>query len=306
MLEVSNINLAYDDVILSNISFQLSQGDCLGIVGKSGAGKSSLLNIIAGLLNPNSGSICLNDKKLPVPATMLIYGYPKIQLVKQDFSLESYMTVYENMNLNSFHISSKKREKEIYRILKILGLFSLLHRKVENLSGGEKQRLAIARAIIMQADVLFLDEPFSNLDENLKSTLINYIIDLKNKTNISIIIVSHDGTDLLSICDKIVHLKNSKFGKQKKPKEFYYNPRSIQEALLFGHWNVLRFPDKKICFRPNQYSLSIDGDNCVDVVFKHSIFKGFYTENFFSTSHGDIILYDLKELSDIKKIKIEK
>ena len=88
-----------------------------------------------------------------------------------------------------------------------------------------------------------------------------------------------------------------KFGKQKKPKEFYYHPRSIQEALLFGHWNVLRLPDKKLCFRPNQFSLAIDGDNCIDVAFKHSIFKGFYTENFFSTSYGDIILYGLKELS---------
>jgi len=306
MLEISKINLSYQQSVLIDITFALSQGDCLGIVGKSGAGKSSLLKIIAGLLNPDSGAISLNGKQLPVPASMLVHGYPQIQLVEQHFSLDLFMSVYENMNINAFHIPQNNREKEINKILRLMGILPLVERKVEQLSGGEKQRLAIARALIMKPKLLLLDEPFSNLDSHLKSKLIHYLQKLKKKLNVSILIVSHDGGDLLSLCDKIVHLKNSKFGRQKKPMEFYYNPRSKEEALLFGHWNILKFSDKKICFRPNEYSLSINGDNVIDVLFKDSYFKGFYIENIFSTNYGEIILHSFKVLNNINKINIEK
>ena len=109
MLKLKNINLTFDEPLLKEISFNLKPGESLGIVGKSGAGKSSLLKIIAGLLNPDpqSGTIYNND--LPVPATMLIYGYNQIQLVEQNFSLDAYMTVYENMNIKASDLPFDKR-----------------------------------------------------------------------------------------------------------------------------------------------------------------------------------------------------
>ena len=121
MLKLKNINLTFDEPLLKEISFNLNSGQSLGIVGKSGAGKSSLLKIIAGLLNPdsNSGSISLYNNNLPVPATMLIYGYNQIQLVEQNFSLDAYMTVYENMNLKASDLPFDKRKVEILSLIHI-------------------------------------------------------------------------------------------------------------------------------------------------------------------------------------------
>ena len=307
MLKLKNINLTFDQPLLKEISFNLNSGESLGIVGKSGAGKSSLLKIIAGLLNPdsNSGSISLYNNNLPVPATMLIYGYNQIQLVEQNFSLDAYMTVYENMNLKASDLPFDKRKVEINKILRWVNLLKISDRKVERLSGGEQQRLAIARALIKKPLVLLLDEPFSHLDSALKSSLILRLKEIRDKSNVSMVIVSHDGTDLLALCDKITHLKNGKLGKHKSPEQFYFEPRSKEEARLFGPWNILKLPDEKICFRPNQYSIVKTNENGIEVDFQKSLFKGSYIENLFSSDYGSLILYSQRVMKDVKRIKIE-
>lgn len=307
MLKLKNINLTFDEPLLKDISFNLNSGESIGIVGKSGAGKSSLLKIIAGLLNPdsNSGSISLYNNNLPVPATMLIYGYNQIQLVEQNFSLDAYMTVYENMNLKASDLPFDKRKVEINKILRWVNLLKISDRKVEQLSGGEQQRLAIARALIKKPLVLLLDEPFSHLDSALKSSLIIRLKEIRDKSNVSMVIVSHDGTDLLALCDKITHLKNGKLGKHKSPRQFYFEPRSKEEARLFGPWNILKLPDKKICFRPNQYSIVKTNENGIEVDFQKSLFKGSYIENLFSSDYGSLILYSQRVMKDVKRIKIE-
>ena len=307
MLKLKNINLTFDEPLLKEISFNLKPGESLGIVGKSGAGKSSLLKIIAGLLNPDpqSGSISVYNNDLPVPATMLIYGYNQIQLVEQNFSLDAYMTVYENMNLKASDLPFDKRKVEINKILRWVNLFKISDRKVEQLSGGEQQRLAIARALIKKPLVLLLDEPFSHLDSALKASLILRLKEIRDKSNISMLIVSHDGSDLLALCDKITHLKNGKLGKHKTPNEFYYKPRSKEEAKLFGPWNILKLPNQKICFRPNQYTIAKANDHGIDVSFEKALFKGAYIENLFSTDYGSIILYSQSIMNDVKKIKVE-
>ena len=307
MLKLKNINLTFDEPLLKEISFNLNSGESLGIVGKSGAGKSSLLKIIAGLLNPdsNSGSISLYNNNLPVPATMLIYGYNQIQLVEQNFSLDAYMTVYENMNLKASDLPFDKRKVEINKILRWVNLLKISDRKVEQLSGGEQQRLAIARALIKKPLVLLLDEPFSHLDSALKSSLIIRLKEIREKSKVSMLIVSHDGADLLALCDKITHLKNGKLGKHKSPEQFYFAPRSKEEARLFGPWNILKLPDERICFRPNQYSIAKTNENGIDVVFQKSLFKGSYIENLFSSDYGSVILYSQSVMNNVKRIKIE-
>ena len=307
MLKLKNINLTFDKPLLKEISFNLNSGESLGIVGKSGAGKSSLLKIIAGLLNPDpeSGSISIYNNDLPVPATMLIYGYNQIQLVEQNFSLDAYMTVYENMNLKASDLPFDKRRVEINKILRWVNLLKISERKVEQLSGGEQQRLAIARALIKKPLVLLLDEPFSHLDSALKSSLILRLKEIREKSKVSMVIVSHDGADLLALCDKITHLKNGKLGKHKAPEQFYYAPRSKEEARLFGPWNILKLPHEKFCFRPNQYSIANENENGIEVCFQKALFKGSYIENLFSSDYGSIILFSQSIMNDVKRIKIE-
>jgi iron(III) transport system ATP-binding protein len=203
VIELQNISLDFDKPILTNISLQIKQGETLGIVGRSGAGKSSLLAIIAGKLTPQSGDLFYQGKILPTANQLLIPGFPFVQIVEQNFALDLYHTVYENIHVKAAHLAFEKRDSWVRKIMRILGLSSLENQKAISLSGGEQQRLAIGRALASKPTILLLDEPFAHLDEVLKSKLVAKLAKLKLEVNCTIVVVSHDGTDLLSISDTI-------------------------------------------------------------------------------------------------------
>lgn len=294
MIELKHISLEFSRPVLKELSLSLAPGEILGIVGKSGAGKSSLMAVLAGKLTPQIGDVVFEGKILPPANQLLIPGYPFVQLVEQQFALDLYHTVYENIHLKASHLAFDKRASWVNKLIGILGLKRVINQKAITLSGGEQQRLAIARALATKPAILLLDEPFAHLDELLKSKLQRYLLKINQETNCSIVFVSHDGMDLLSISDAIIHLKNGKISKKRKPQEIYFNPKNKEEAELFGPWNRFELNGELKSFRPSQYQLVSSGG--LEIQSVEALFKGSFFENKCMVANKPVILHSNQPL----------
>lgn len=291
---MKHISLEFSRPVLKELSLSLAPGEILGIVGKSGAGKSSLMAVLAGKLTPQIGDVVFEGKILPPANQLLIPGYPFVQLVEQQFALDLYHTVYENIHLKASHLAFDKRASWVNKLIGILGLKRVINQKAITLSGGEQQRLAIARALATKPAILLLDEPFAHLDELLKSKLQRYLLKINQETNCSIVFVSHDGMDLLSISDAIIHLKNGKISKKRKPQEIYFNPKNKEEAELFGPWNRFELNGELKSFRPSQYQLVSSGG--LEIQSVEALFKGSFFENKCMVANKPVILHSNQPL----------
>jgi len=277
VIELKKISLEFSRPVLTDVNLTIASGEILGVVGKSGAGKSSLLAVLAGKLTPQVGDVFFEGKKLPPANQLLIPGYPFVQLVEQQFALDLYLTAYENIHVKASHLAFNKRDSWVNKLIGILGLKKVMDQKAITLSGGEQQRLAIARALATKPAVLLLDEPFAHLDELLKSKLQRYLLKINQETNCTLVLVSHDGMDLLSVSDSIIHLKNGRISKKRKPTEIYFNPKNKEEAELFGPWNRFELNGDLLTFRPNQYKIEDSDGLLIEKV--DSLFRGSFYEN---------------------------
>ena len=233
-------------------------------------------------------------------------GHPDIQLVNQDFHLDTYHTVEENIKEQILYLPESFRKKMINEMLDLVGLEDYRDQRANTLSGGEQQRLAIARALACEPRFLLLDEPFVHLDAHIRSKIVRYLLSLRSVRGVTIILVSHDGNEMLSLTDKVYCMKNGKIYRSGKPLDLYYKPKTLEEARLFGPVNSIRLPHKKIIFRPDEYSIDSDGSGeRVEVEFERSIFNGQVNENYFSTAHGErITLYSMTPLINVSSFVI--
>ncbi len=304
MLRIKNIYLTYDRPILRNVNLSVKRGELLGLVGKSGAGKSSLLKIMAGILAPNEGSLTWNGEEMPISSELLIPGYKNISIVNQDFKLDSYHTTEENIRESILGYPFDKREKRIKVLIKILQLQHVAQTKAALLSGGEKQRLAIARAIAHAPDVLLLDEPFGHLDTVLKQRLAEVIMKLKFQENLAIILVSHDPQDILGLCDNVTFLRKGKLSKNRKPQEIYYQLKNKEIAKLFGPVNEINLENNTHFFRPDEFETSEkDG---IPVSFQYAMFSGGFYQSYMLCEQKMIVLYANYPLNEVRFIRIRR
>lgn len=281
MLVVKNLALRFDREVLRAISCTFNPHEIYGIIGPSGAGKSSFLKIISGHLDQTSGEVSLLNKVLPRASQRLIPGHPEIALVAQDYQLDEYHTCAENIREVLLHLPIQKREVLLKKLLKQLGLLHAKELKAYQLSGGEKQRLAIARAIANQPKWLLLDEPFSHLDTPMKLKLQESLRLLCKSEKIGLILVSHDVHDILAICTQISLLRKGKLTKNQAPLERYLNLKSLIDAQWFGEVNCIEWKGETIRFRPNFYDFSEEGLclECQNIVFNGQTYiHYFYTE----------------------------
>ncbi|MDG2154208.1 MAG: ABC transporter ATP-binding protein [Crocinitomicaceae bacterium] len=305
MLEVNNISLKFDlpTPILKNICFKIKKGQIMGLVGKSGAGKSSLLNVLAGHLTPNKGEVFLNGEKLKDPRELLVPGYEKIKIVSQDYNLDPYHTVEENIREALISLTEVDKNKRLKQLIRLLKLNDICKTKAIHASGGEQQRLSIARAIALKPDLLLLDEPFSNLDSQLRAKLFDHILKLRDEENMSIIIVSHEGQDVLGLSDFIYFLNKGKLSSRKTPFNSYYNLSHLGNSKLFGIVNQIKLNGEQIRFRPDEY----DKGPGFDIIYENSIFLGTHYLNYFSSSKNEqIILSSTIPLVNLNSILIKK
>jgi ABC-type multidrug transport system ATPase subunit len=302
MLETKDLSLSFnsDRNVLNRITACFDPNTIYGIAGNSGEGKSSLLKILAGTLDQNSGDIFLNERKLPRASQRLIPGHPGIALVAQDYKLDLYHTCIENIRESILNWEPVQRERRVNHLLKLVGLNAVRNEKALTLSGGEQQRLALARALATKPSWLLLDEPFSHLDGTLKNKLINLLLTLKEKEKICIILVSHDAHDMLGICNKMAFLKKGNLSSFFTPMERFFNLDNLKEAQWFGEVNSVNWKGESLRFRPNFYTIAPDG---IPLELSLCFFNGTVYINYFYTENSErVILYSLTPLP--KQLKI--
>lgn len=243
-LKIENISKIFEKGRgVKNISFQLEKGELVSFLGPSGCGKTTLLNIISGFVKNDSGSIYLEDKD--------ITEYPpekrEIVTVFQNYALFPHMNVVENVKYGLKYRGYNKEEqiKLAKEYLKIVGLEGYEKNSVGELSGGQQQRVALARALVLQPKILLLDEPFSNLDAKLKIAMREEIKELQKRLGISMIFVTHDQEEALSISDRIVVMSNGEIVQIGKPEEIYYSPKNRYVAEFIGKINFLEIGNKR-------------------------------------------------------------
>jgi D-methionine transport system ATP-binding protein len=213
LLKVKDLNLVYENKnhVLKDINFEVKNGEIFGIIGLSGAGKSSLLRTLNLLQRPTSGNIFLDEIDITtVDKKDLRNLRKKISIVFQHFNLLSTRNVFDNIAL-PLEIEKKDIKEIEKKVDKILEEVNLSHKKnsyPSQLSGGEKQRTAIARGMINNPEILLLDEPTSALDPQTTQKILDLILDINKRFNLSIIIVTHEMDVIKKICDKVVYLKN--------------------------------------------------------------------------------------------------
>lgn len=266
-LKIENISKIFEKGRgVKNISFQLEKGELVSFLGPSGCGKTTLLNIIGGFVKNDSGSIYLEDKD--------ITEYPpekrEIVTVFQNYALFPHMNVVENVKYGLKYRGYNKEEqiKLAKEYLKIVGLEGYEKNSVGELSGGQQQRVALARALVLQPKILLLDEPFSNLDAKLKIAMREEIKELQKRLGISMIFVTHDQEEALSISDRIVVMSNGEIVQIGKPEEIYYSPKNRYVAEFIGKINFLEIGNK----RPEE--IKMRRDNSGDAVILNREFMG--------------------------------
>jgi iron(III) transport system ATP-binding protein len=301
MLRIEGLSLQFNHGhVLKGVNFTLKPGLIYGIAGESGAGKSSLLKIIAGILDPTEGKVFSEGRLLPYASQRLIPGHPDFSWVAQDYKLDPFHTCEENIRETILNWKYELREKRVKKMLKILKLSHLSSNQAHVLSGGEQQRLALARALAPKPKLLLLDEPFSNLDALLRLQFIEILKNLNKEEGLTLMLVSHDAQDLLGLCHEMAFLKKGRLSSFINPLRRFNKLNNLKEALLFGPLNVIDFQEKQVRFRPNSYDLVNQG---IPLILKECYFNGIvYVHYFYTEKKEKVILYHLTQLE--KEIQI--
>jgi len=231
MLEIRNLSLELGEFKLKEIQISVEKGEYYILLGESGAGKSVLLESIAGLVKPAKGSIILNGNDI----TRLNIQRRKIGLVFQDFALFPHLSVYENI---AYPLKIRRRvkseiKKKVDELASLMDIACLFDRNTETLSGGEKQRVALARTLTLNPDVLLLDEPLSSIDISLKGELRSLLRKI-NQSGQTIMHVTHDYEEAISLAHRIGIIHEGEIIQTGTPNEVFRNPKNKFVAHFGG------------------------------------------------------------------------
>lgn len=234
-LEVSNISKElHGAYILKNVSFTQHAFQKIVIAGETGSGKSTLMKIVGGMAQADAGTVMFEGKRVKGALEVLIPGHPGTAYLSQHFELRNNYRVEEILSY-----ANKLTDEEAAEIYDICRISHLLKRKTDQLSGGEKQRIAMARLLISSPRLFLLDEPYSNLDMIHKSILKKVISDIGDKLGITVMLISHDPMDILPWADEILVMKDGEIVQQGSPQQIYNQPVNEYVAGLFGKYNLL-------------------------------------------------------------------
>lgn len=238
MLKVQNISWQINNkTILENINFVLPPGECLGLVGPNGSGKSSLLKILALLESPSSGDIWLQGR--PISKKVSLDIRRRIAIVFQEALLLD-TSVWENIAIG-LKIRGIPKGEIKSRVTYWLEQFRIIHltkQPARSLSGGEAQRVSLARALVLEPDILFLDEPFSALDAPTKEALRTDLAQIFRTTKVTTVLVSHDFDDIRRLAQRTLLLIQGKIIADATPSDLLLTPQSVEVDQFLAHWRT--------------------------------------------------------------------
>lgn len=274
MLQVQQLQFSYlDQPTLMDINFSLDKGKTLAVIGESGCGKSTLLKLIYGLHDADIGTICWNDTKVLGPKFNLIPGMEFMKYLAQDFDLMPFITVAENVGKYLSNIYKDIKNQRVTELLEIVEMTEFANVKAKFLSGGQMQRVALARVLALEPEVLLLDEPFSHIDNFRKNSLRRKLFAYLKEKQITTIVATHDSTDVLSFADEVLVMQNGTLLAKDTPKHLYQNPTNKYIASLFGDVNAIEIDGKTILLYPHQLVVAEKG------TIKGTITNAFYRGN---------------------------
>jgi ABC-type Fe3+/spermidine/putrescine transport system ATPase subunit len=246
LLTVTDLTYAeHGTTILHPLSFRQREGQKLALAGESGTGKSTLLQLISGLIQPGGGEIHANGRRVRGPADTLVPGHPGVAYLSQKSELPHSLRVEQVLRY-----ASKRPAAEAQAVYELCRIMPLMPRRTDQLSGGEQQRVALARLLLGAPRLLLLDEPFSNLDRQHKRVMQHIIEDVGTRLGITCLLVSHDAADTLSWADEILVLHRGRIVQQGPPAVIYQQPASAYVAGLFGDYDLVSGPDRE-ALRPS-------------------------------------------------------
>lgn len=273
-LRIENLRKIFEENRgIEKIDFSIEKGELISLLGPSGCGKTTLLNIIGGFLKPDNGKIYLEDRDI----TDIPPEKRDISTVFQSYALFPHMNVLENIKYGlKYKKLTKKEQNELaLEYLKIVGLDGYEKKSIQELSGGQQQRVALARALVLYPKILLLDEPFSNLDAKLKISMREELKELQKNLKISMIFVTHDQEEALSISDKVVVMNNERIEQIGTPEEIYYSPINEYVANFIGKSNFILKDGAKKLIRPENIKIEKNQKGNWEVINKE--FMGAYT-----------------------------
>ncbi|HUC92068.1 MAG TPA: ABC transporter ATP-binding protein [Paenibacillus sp.] len=192
--------------VIDQFSFSMSKGEIVGVVGESGSGKSTLLRLIAGLETPAKGEIDISQRTVVDVRTFIPPEQRGVGMVFQDYALFPHLTVAKNIEFGLHRMSKADRQARLQEMIELVKLSGLENRYPHELSGGQQQRVALARALAPKPALLLMDEPFSNLDVDLKAAIRVELRDILKKAEMTCLFVTHDQQDVDAICDRTVRI----------------------------------------------------------------------------------------------------
>ncbi len=229
ILRIENLYKSFDRVVAVNrIHLEIAEGEFFTLLGSSGCGKTTTLRMIGGLEKPDGGAIYMGEQCLVAPEKNIFVKPEKrnMGMVFQSYALWPHMTVFENVAypLKLRGIKGAQAEKKVAEVLALVGLAGLEERPAPALSGGQQQRVALARALVFSPRVLLLDEPLSNLDAQLREEMRRELKSLQRRVHVTVIFVTHDQTEALSLSDRIAIMKFGVLEQVGTPEEVYFTP----------------------------------------------------------------------------------
>jgi len=281
MLEIKNISFTYiENPVIKNVSFEITKGQNVAVIGESGCGKSTLLKLIYGLYDLDEGEIVYDGKLILGPKHNLVPGEDYIKYLAQDFDLMPYITVEENVGKFLSNIYKDKKQARVQELLEMVEMTQFAKVKAKYLSGGQQQRVALARVLALEPEIILLDEPFSQIDSFRKNALRRNLFSYLKQKGITCIIATHDSTDALSFSDETIVVQNGKVVAKGDSKFLYENPTNKYVASLFGEVNEVRLSqlieldgdEETLLLYPHQ--LKVVDNGLMQVVVKQCYFKG--------------------------------
>ncbi len=293
MLNAEHISLTVGrKEILRDVCVQVEDGAVISLLGPSGSGKTSLLRIIMGLEAHQNGELRWGEALLSDADGSKVRAEDRgFSLFFQEFSLFPHLNVRRNIELGLTHLARAERRTRVSQLLELLDIAALQERSIDFLSGGEQQRVALARTLAVQPKLLLLDEPFSNVDQMIKQTLYKRLQDYLVAHGTTTIIATHDQTEAFFFSDRIYLLKDGRVVDHGPPQQVYARPATAWVAAFVGDTNYFTGAELRDCFgwsgnglkddhhylvRPEEFDCGVDAAG--NAVIERVWFYGFYRE----------------------------